>query len=641
MDKGSGKKTILSSGKLSYQIPGPSYIGGSISRLATWEPLIEKMRKKLATWKGKLLSIGGRLTLLKASISNLPIYFMSLYPMPQGVIDKITKIQRNFLWSRGMDKRSLALVKWELVQLPKKMGGLNVSNLLFRNLGLLCKWVWRYFSESSSLWSQSIKAKYKYQSSMNMADLAPIKSGGPWRHLCNHLLKHQETKEILKIGSRKVIGDGDSTFFWHDIWIGNSPLKDIFPRLFLISSLPMASVADMGHWDSTVLRWNLPWIRDFRLRDRLEWEQLHPSLSQASFHLGENDKMVWKLSKDGKFSVRSFYGELYKKAKPGIEFLSQKIWNGLVPIRIEVFTWLTVLERINTKKRLVALNIIPPSEVTCIMCNSCPEDASHLMLYCPFAMEIWSWWWELWNLSWVWPQSLDLALSQWSYPSRCKFFKKVWLAAFIVIIWSVWRERNERIFNKKSSSASEIKTLVLVRLCWWMKSWNCSFPYSVNEVLRYPRCLHWGNPLSHKKKISQPLPHPQPSVSSSMPCLKWTVGFSSFSPVPGTRYGGIYGGFLSNSSGSTLCSFSCPFPPMDQHAAAVISIHRALQISLSSQVIANHKILIFSDSISAVRWCQSSLEGPSNLSLILNFIRASCRKHPCLVIGHKLAAHLK
>lgn len=98
-------------------------LGSNISRLTAWDPLIERTGRKLASWKGKLLSTGGRLTLIKSSLSNLPIYFMSLYTIiPQGVIDKITSIQRKFLWSGDMDKRAFALVKWEWTQLPKNLG---------------------------------------------------------------------------------------------------------------------------------------------------------------------------------------------------------------------------------------------------------------------------------------------------------------------------------------------------------------------------------------------------------------------------------------------------------------------------------------------------------------------------------------
>lgn len=74
-------------------------IGVNSSPLKFWNLIIEHMNKRLATWKGKLLSIAGQLTLIKASLSSLLLYFMSLFPMPKGVIDKINKIQRQFLWA--------------------------------------------------------------------------------------------------------------------------------------------------------------------------------------------------------------------------------------------------------------------------------------------------------------------------------------------------------------------------------------------------------------------------------------------------------------------------------------------------------------------------------------------------------------
>lgn len=137
-------------------------IGGCVSRLSTWEPIIERMRSKLATWKGKLLSLGGRLTLIKASLSNLPLYYMSLFPIPHGIVDKITKLQRDFLWCGFAGNKSFPLVKWDTIQIPKNIGGLGVGNLLIRNLGLLIKWLWRFFHEPNSLWRQVIAAKYKY-----------------------------------------------------------------------------------------------------------------------------------------------------------------------------------------------------------------------------------------------------------------------------------------------------------------------------------------------------------------------------------------------------------------------------------------------------------------------------------------------
>ena len=179
------------------------HIGGTSSRVACWDPLLERMNKKLATWKSRLLSIGGRITLIKASLSNLPIYYMSLYPIPKGVIDKMVSIQRRFLWGGCTDKRALALVKWAVVQLPKDKGGLNISNLLFRNLGLLYKWVWRYFREPTSLWRQIVQAKYKYSSSFCLQKVDLLKKGGPWRNICNALLKYPEVVRIMKTATTK------------------------------------------------------------------------------------------------------------------------------------------------------------------------------------------------------------------------------------------------------------------------------------------------------------------------------------------------------------------------------------------------------------------------------------------------------
>ena len=47
-----------------------------------WNDIIEKMGRKLAGWKKMYLSKGGRLTLIKSTLSNLPMYFMSLFPIP-------------------------------------------------------------------------------------------------------------------------------------------------------------------------------------------------------------------------------------------------------------------------------------------------------------------------------------------------------------------------------------------------------------------------------------------------------------------------------------------------------------------------------------------------------------------------------
>jgi hypothetical protein len=44
------------------------------------------------------LSKGGMVTLIKSTISNLPTYFLSLFPLPASVANRIEKLHRDFLW---------------------------------------------------------------------------------------------------------------------------------------------------------------------------------------------------------------------------------------------------------------------------------------------------------------------------------------------------------------------------------------------------------------------------------------------------------------------------------------------------------------------------------------------------------------
>ncbi|KAL4653850.1 hypothetical protein ACB092_01G335600 [Castanea dentata] len=73
-------------------------LGASHNSPSIWNPILERIERKLAGWKKLYLSKGGRLMLLKSTLSSLPTYFLSLFTIPTHVANKIEKLQRDFLW---------------------------------------------------------------------------------------------------------------------------------------------------------------------------------------------------------------------------------------------------------------------------------------------------------------------------------------------------------------------------------------------------------------------------------------------------------------------------------------------------------------------------------------------------------------
>ncbi|GMP91325.1 hypothetical protein CsSME_00042073 [Camellia sinensis var. sinensis] len=73
-------------------------LGADPNRKQTWKPVLDKIRSRLASWKRKLLSYAGRLTLIKSIIALLLVYYLSLFRLPQGVAKVIERLQASFLW---------------------------------------------------------------------------------------------------------------------------------------------------------------------------------------------------------------------------------------------------------------------------------------------------------------------------------------------------------------------------------------------------------------------------------------------------------------------------------------------------------------------------------------------------------------
>ncbi len=135
-------------------------LGSSFKNPSIWNGIIEKMEQHLAGWKRMYLSKGARVTLIKSTLSNLPTYYLSLFPILVGVAHRIEKIQQDFLWGGLGEEFKYRLVNWDHVCEPICCGGLEIRNLVLFNQALLGKWLWRYASEKEALWRKLVESKY-------------------------------------------------------------------------------------------------------------------------------------------------------------------------------------------------------------------------------------------------------------------------------------------------------------------------------------------------------------------------------------------------------------------------------------------------------------------------------------------------
>nr|GEW43091.1 RNA-directed DNA polymerase, eukaryota, reverse transcriptase zinc-binding domain protein [Tanacetum cinerariifolium] len=133
-------------------------VGSNMSRITSCADVISKVSSRLSKWKLKLLSIGSHLSLLKSFLTSIPLYHMSIFKVPIGVLNHLESIRRNFFYGVDGSDRKLAWIGWNMVLTSKNNGGLGVSSFFAHNYALLFKWVWRFLTDGSSLRTRFIKA---------------------------------------------------------------------------------------------------------------------------------------------------------------------------------------------------------------------------------------------------------------------------------------------------------------------------------------------------------------------------------------------------------------------------------------------------------------------------------------------------
>ncbi|XP_024006225.1 uncharacterized protein LOC112082856 [Eutrema salsugineum] len=262
-----------------------------------------------------------------------------------------------------------------------------------------------------------------------------------------------QLKEIINDYLRCVVGNGLTASFWFDYWNDLGPFISMFgvsgPRQLRI---PLSSHVVQGTRHGA---WHLPPARS-ELSETLQTVLCTispPSSDKCS------DYYLWRNAAGGfgpSFSSKVTWDHI-RVSSPSVPW-HKIIWSKEEIPRCSFIAWLAMLVRLPTRDRLLRWGMSVPGQ--CLLCNSDQESHEHIFFRCTYSSELWS---RFAGSLWPNPPTSYQLVPAWigqRTTGNSRRLQVLGKLIFQCIIYSLWKERNARVFSSVSSPVLVLRRTV-------------------------------------------------------------------------------------------------------------------------------------------------------------------------------------
>jgi hypothetical protein len=402
------------------------------------------------------------------------------------------------------------MVSWDKVCRPKDLGGLGLYSTKARNLALLAKLNWRVMEDLDSLWAKTLIAKYCPNGIMDERLRTRRSGSSNWKGL-------RKGHEVFRKGLRWVVNNGHEVSFWHDLWVGNSPLRNLVhgPLSIWEDSLHVCDVVEgVSMWNFSILSLDIPTCT----REAIKAISICPNRPLTDKRVCDTVRGDFKLGKAYSIACNKF--SECSNSNP-----SSWIWKVRTSPRIMFFLWQCYHLSVPVREILAHHGINIPT--LCPRCLGPNESLIHMLRDCPDSIAFWN----SFRFPSLGSQFYTASLFDWIH-FNCTAFsthdhKIPWQTLFSFGIWSLWLRRNQVVFKLDSYLLDLVVNAI---------SYASEFFYLI------------GNYSKEKHMISTPIKW----VSPPLGCFKLNTDGSSLGN-PGLAGGG---GVIRNHAGEWVGGFS-------------------------------------------------------------------------------------